>query len=296
MIKKLLSWTIRSTLRPTLSVNMPVTLQRLGADVASIIVRSPKGFTTKREIISAVPTIHIYPTSAKAGRSLIYLHGGGYVVGSAQSHTKLAAHIGQAAQAQVCLVEYRLAPRHRCPDAINDVLGVYEALLTAGQDPAQLVIAGDSAGGGLTLATAIAIRDAGLRLPAALVLLSPWVDLSLSGETITTCAARDAMLNPEWIRWCAQKYCGDKPLTDPTCSPLYADLSGLPPVLIHVGTEEILLSDSTRIATQAQLAGVHTELKVFADVGHVFQFHAGLLKESDESIQDVGKFINNHLK
>lgn len=296
MIKKMLSWTIRGTLRPALSANMPVSLQRLGADAASVIVRGPKGFRTKHEVISAVHVTHIYPTTAKAGRIILYLHGGGYVVGSAQSHTKLAAQIGHAAQSNVCLVEYHLAPKHRCPRAIEDVLGVYEALLAAGQDPAQVVIAGDSAGGGLTLTAAIAIRDAGLPLPAALVLFSPWVDLSLSGETIIANASRDAMLKPEWIRWCAQQYAGAKSLTDPACSPLYADLTGLPPMLIHVGTEEILLSDAQRMTEKAHQAGITAELKVFDGVGHVFQFHAGFLKESDQSIQEVGNFINNHLK
>lgn len=296
MIKKIIAWTIRATLRPVLSPNLPVALQRLGSDAASVTVLGPRDYQTKRDMMAGVPVTHIYPASAKNGRGLIYLHGGGYVVGSAKSHTKLAAHIGQAAQSQVWLPEYRLAPEHCCPAAINDVMDVYKSLLAEGQDPTQLIIAGDSAGGGLTLSAAIAIRDAGLPLPAALVLLSPWVDLSLSGESIHTRASHDAMLSPSWIRWCAQQYCGNRPVTDPSCSPLYADLSGLPPLLVHVGTEEILLSDAERITAQAQQAGVSVLLEIFKGVGHVFQFHAGILEESDRSIQEIGKFINNHLK
>lgn len=224
----------------------------------------------------------------------MYLHGGGYVVGSSKSHTKLAAQIGHAAQAQVWLPEYRLAPEHTSPAAIEDAVAVYKALLTQGQDPKKLIIAGDSAGGGLSLSTAIAIRNAGLPLPAALVLLSPWVDLSLSGSTIKTHAAQDAMLSEDWLAWCAKNYCGQKSATDATCSPLYADLTGLPPVLIHVGTEEVLLNDAKRLAEQTEKYGIPTILKVYDRVGHVFQFHAGILNESNDSIERIGQFIDKH--
>ena len=293
-MKQLLAWTIRTTLRPALSPKIPVKLQRFCSDAASAIVRGPRGYKTQKQSIAQVPTLHILPKSTKNGLGILYLHGGGYVVGSSKSHSKLAAQIGHAAQAQVWLPEYRLAPEHASPAAIEDVIAVYKALLAQGQDPKKLVIAGDSAGGGLSLSTAIAIRDSGLPLPAALVLLSPWVDLSLSGKTMKTHAAQDAMLSEGWLSWCAKNYCGQKPTTDPICSPLYADLTGLPPVLIHVGTEEILLDDAKRLAEQTGKYGIPMSFKVYDQVGHVFQFHAGILKESDDSIEHIGQFIHKY--
>ncbi|MBP1484861.1 alpha/beta hydrolase [Acinetobacter nosocomialis] len=295
-MKQLLAWTIRTTLRPALSPKTPVKLQRFCSDAASAIVLGPRGYQTKKQNIAQVPTVHIQPKTTKSGLGILYLHGGGYVVGSSKSHTKLAAQIGQAAQAQVWLAEYRLAPEHPSPAAIEDSIAVYKALLAQGQDPKKLVIAGDSAGGGLSLSTVIALRNAGLPLPAALVLLSPWVDLSLSGNTIKTHAAQDAMLSEDWLVWCAKNYCGQKPATDPTCSPLYADLTGLPPVLIHVGTEEVLLDDAKRLAEQAEKCGIPTTFKIYDKVGHVFQFHAGILKESDDSIKRIGQFIDKHMQ
>jgi len=293
-MKQLLAWTIRTTLRPALSPKTPLKLQRFCSDAASAIVLGPRGYKTKKQTIARVPTVHIQPQTTQSGLGILYLHGGGYVVGSSKSHTKLAVQIGHAAQAQVWLPEYRLAPEHTSPAAIEDVIAVYKALLAQGQDPKKLVIAGDSAGGGLSLSTAIAIRNAELPLPAALVLLSPWVDLSLSGSTMKTHAAQDAMLSENWLAWCAKNYCGQKSATDPTCSPLYADLTGLPPVLIHVGTEEVLLDDAKRLAEQTEKYGIPTNLKVYDRVGHVFQFHAGILKESNDSIQNIGRFIHKY--
>lgn len=293
-MKQLLAWTIRTTLRPALSPKIPVKLQRFCSDAASAIVRGPRGYKTQKQSIAQVPTLHILPKSTKNGLGILYLHGGGYVVGSSKSHSKLAAQIGHVAQAQVWLPEYRLAPEHASPAAIEDVIAVYKALLAQGQDPKKLVIAGDSAGGGLSLSTAIAIRDSGLPLPAALVLLSPWVDLNLSGKTMKTHAAQDAMLSEGWLSWCAKNYCGQKPTTDPICSPLYADLTGLPPVLIHVGTEEVLLDDAKRLAEQTGKYGIPMSFKVYDQVGHVFQFHAGILKESDDSIEHIGQFIHKY--
>ncbi|MDR2249509.1 alpha/beta hydrolase [Acinetobacter sp.] len=293
-MKQLLAWTIRTTLRPALSPKTPLKLQRFCSDAASTIVLGPRGYKTKKQTIAQVPTVHIQPKMTQSGLGILYLHGGGYVVGSSKSHAKLAAQIGHAAQAQVWLPEYRLAPEHTSPAAIEDVIAVYKALLAQGQDPKKLVIAGDSAGGGLSLSTAIAIRNAGLPLPAALVLLSPWVDLSLSGNSMKTHAAQDAMLSEDWLVWCAKNYCGQKSATDPICSPLYADLTGLPPILIHVGSEEVLLDDAKRLAKQTEKDGIPTNFKVYDRVGHVFQFHAGILKESNDSIERIGQFINKH--
>ena len=279
-----------------MSSGVPLWLQRLWSRLVSVTLIGPRRTERTRELIAGINTLKIAPSNMLAGRGVLFLHGGGYVSCDATSHSKLAAWIGHASDAKVWLPEYRLAPEHPYPSAIHDALAVYETLLDAGQDPAQLVIAGDSAGGGLALATAVAIRDSSLPLPAALVLYSPWVDLSLSGNSFKTHVARDAMLQPSWIRWCAEQYRGDSPANDPGCSPLFADLSRLPPVLVHAGTEEILLSDSTRLVEQLKSAGVEVEFKCFEGVGHVFQFHTVVLKEADESIRNTGAFINRQLR
>ncbi|WP_333663034.1 alpha/beta hydrolase [Acinetobacter sp.] len=294
-MKQVLAWTISHTLRPALSPKVPLKIQRLCSDLASTILMGPSGYKTQKQMIGQILTLEIQPKTTLEGYGVLYLHGGGYVVGSAKSHAKLAAHLGHAIQVKVWLPEYRLAPEHPSPAAMEDALFVYKTLLANGQDSNKLIIAGDSAGGGLSLLTAIAIREAGLPQPAALVLLSPWVDLSLSGESLKTHIARDAMLTPEWLQWCAQNYSGKQQATSPSCSPLYADLSGLAPTLIHVGTEELLLDDAKRIAQKLEKDGVTIQSKVYNGVGHVFQFHAGILKEANQSIREIADFAHRHL-
>jgi len=290
-MKRFLFWLVRLLVQPAMSPGVPAWLQRRWIDTVGLILLGPRRYKAQRQAIAGVAATRIVPAKVDPGRGVLYLHGGGYVVGSAHSHTKLAAWLGQAAKAQVWLPEYRLAPEHASPVALKDALAVYGALLAAAQDPSRLVIAGDSAGGGLALATAIAIRQAGLPPPAALILLSPWTDLSLSGETIRTHATRDAMLKPAWLRWCADAYRGAARADDPGCSPLFADLRGLPPVLIHVGSEEILLSDAERLARRLHATGGTVELRRYDGVGHVFQLHAGVLHEADDSIRAAGQFI-----
>lgn len=290
-MKRFLFWFVRLLVRPAVSPGVPVCLQRFWSGAVGLILLGPRGFSARREDIAGVPTTRIEPVSMRPDRGVLFLHGGGYVVGNARSHTKLAAWVGQAAQARVWLPEYRLAPEHAYLAALKDAFAVYAALLADGQDAAQLTLAGDSAGGGLALATAIAIRDAGLPQPGALVLFSPFVDLSLSGATMTTHAARDAMLKPAWLRWCSDAYRGAARVDDPGCSPLFADLRGLPPMLIHLGSEEILLAAAERLAQRVRAVGAPLQLRRFEGVGHVFQFHAGFLREADESIRVAGEFI-----
>lgn len=290
-MKRFLFWFVRLLLRPLLSPGVPVGLQRFWSGAVGMILLGPRGVRSCRETLAGVASTRIEPATIQPGRGLLFLHGGGYVVGNARSHAKLAAWLGQAARARVWLPEYRLAPEHAYPAALKDTLAVYAALLAAGQDASKLTLAGDSAGGGLALATAIALREAGLPQPGALVLFSPWVDLGQSGETIRTHEAREGMLKPAWLRWCAERYRGAARADDPGCSPLFADLRGLPPMLIHVGSEEILLADAESLAQRLRAVGAPVHLRRFEGVGHVFQFHAGLLREADESIRVAGEFI-----
>lgn len=296
LMRAVLRQTIRLLLRPGLDPAIPVWLQRRWLAAASLLTMPPRGCRRTASMISGVPVTRIDPEIVLPGRSVLYLHGGAYAVGSAATHANLAARIGRAAAASVWLPEYRLAPEHRYPAALDDTLAVYRAMLAAGHDPRQLTIAGDSAGGGLALAAALSIRDAGLPLPAALVLLSPWVDFRLEGRSIATHAACDPMLDASWLAWAVKAYLGDDVPAHLRCSPLHAELSGLPPMLIHVGSEEILLSDAQRLASRARAARVPVEYRCFDHAWHVFQFHAGMLPEADLSIAAIAAFIHKAIR
>jgi len=222
---------------------------------------------------------------------LLYLHGGGYVIGSLSTHRHLVADLARAGGIRGLSVAYRLAPEHPYPAAIDDGVAAYRWLVARGIDPARIVIAGDSAGGGLTLAVLLALRDAGDPLPAAAVLLSPWTDLAAQGGSVTTKADVDPMLTANDLHRYAAWYLGETDPKTPWASPLYADLTGLPPLLIHVGSAEILLDDSVRIAERARNAGVDVTLDVKDDLIHVWHYFAQLIPEGEESIGDVGAFI-----
>lgn len=296
MMKCLWYWIIRLTIKPVLSSYAPVRLQRFWGGMTGHLLRGPKDASYQTCQIGGVPVVTATSHRHRAGHGILFLHGGAYVMGGPGSHRKLAAAIGDAAAARVWVPDYRLAPEHPQPAALNDAMAVYTALLDQGQDPARLSIMGDSAGGGLTLALALAIRDAGLPLPASLVLLSPWADQSLSGDTIASHERRDAMISAGWLRWAGEAYRGQADITDPACSPLFANHQGLPPTLIQVGTEEILLSDARRLHQRLLDAGVACELREYDGLWHVFQLHVGWLHESDDAITEVGSFIKRHEK
>lgn len=226
-------------------------------------------------------------------RVLLYLHGGGYCLGSPNTHRGLAARLAIAARARVLLVDYRLAPEHPFPAALEDALAAYHWLLEIGTAPNQISIGGDSAGGGLTLATAIRLREDRAPLPAALICLSPWVDLTFSGESIRTLAERDPILHWRTLP-SVHYYTGDYPANHPLISPLFADLRHLPPTLIHVGSEEILLDDARRLAEKMKAAGVKVHLEIWPGMWHVFQVFAPLIPEAQQSIEKIGAFIQEH--
>lgn len=279
-------------MRPFMSKWMPILLQRIWSDLVGLILLGPSRGPSNHVKIGGVETLEIIPKNARSDWGVLYLHGGAFVSCSHQSHTKLAAWVGHASKATVWLPNYSLAPEHVYPKGLNDAVTVYANLLASGQDPKKLIIAGDSAGGGLALATALEIKKLGLPQPASLVLYSPWVDLSLSGRSVVTHAHRDGMLQPDWVRWCADQYRGELAANNPKVSPLFAELQGLPPTLIHAGSEEILLSDSKRLASKLEASSVSTEFKVFDGVGHVFQFLTVVLPAANESIRDTGTFVD----
>lgn len=228
-------------------------------------------------------------------RALLYFHGGAYMMGSARTHRDLAARLSQAAGVRVLVPNYRLAPENPYPAALEDATAVYGWLLEQGFNPEHLAICGDSAGGNLAVVTLLALREAGVPLPAAAILLSPWTDLTLSGETVKTRAAVDPMIRLGEPSEQFAYYVGQHDPTGPLLSPIFADLSGLPPMLIHVGNDEVLLDDSVRLAERAQAAGTPVELKVWEGMWHVFQSLAFNLPEGRDSIAELGAFVKRHV-
>lgn len=259
----------------------------------------PAAEGTERVAVDAggVPASWITSPDHDPGRTIVYLHGGGYCIGSLRSHDAMLSHLSAAAGARVLAVDYRLAPEHPHPAALDDAVAAYRwAVEEAGADPARTVIAGDSAGGGLTAATLVALRDGDIPLPAAGVCLSPWTDLTQSGTSMQERADEDPMVRAADLdRWAAA-YSGGVDASDPRISPLFADLAGLPPLLIEVGTSEVLLDDARRLAARAEQAGVDVTLTVAEDMVHVWHFFAGVVPEADDAIRRVGTFIEEQAK
>ena len=245
---------------------------------------------------STVPAEWVTAPGGDAARVILYLHGGGYVIGSINTHRAMAGSLSRAAASRVLLIDYRLAPEHPFPAAVEDSVAAYKWLVAQGVTPAKIVIAGDSAGGGLTVATLVAIRDQNLKLPAAGVCLSPWVDLEGIGDSMTTKAAEDPIVQKVGLAGMAKHYLAGKDPRTPLAAPLYADLAGLPPLLIQVGTAETLLDDSTRLAERARKAGVRVTYEPYEKMIHVFQIFAPLLDEGKQAIDNIGAFVKAQAK
>lgn len=229
-------------------------------------------------------------TDAREG-TVLYFHGGGYMIGSPSTHASLTSHLAAFGRVTVHSMDYRMAPEAPFPAALDDGVTAYRALLGLGIQPERVVIGGDSAGGGLALATAMRARDEGLPAPAGLYLISPWSDLTLSGESYTTRAERDPMVTREGLTGMAAAYAGGTALSDPGVSPLLGDLSGLAPMLVQVGDEEVLLSDSTGLAEKVEAAGGAVTLEVFPEMVHVFQFFHPFLSVGRQAIADAAAWI-----
>jgi phosphinothricin tripeptide acetyl hydrolase len=258
--------------------------------------RAEKAFPTPPEVkverVSApvAPAEWLRPPGAVAGRVVLYLHGGGYVIGSPRSHRHLAAAIAAAGQASALLLDYRLGPEHPYPAAVDDATAAYRWLLDQGIAPGHIVIGGDSAGGGLTVATLLALRDARLPLPAGGVCISPWVDLTCSGGSYRTKAAVDPIVTRTGVEEMARAYLGSSAARTPLASPLFADLRGLPPLLIHVGSDEVLLDDAVQLADRARSAGVDATLEVWDRMIHVWHWFLPMLDEAQAAIDGIGRF------
>jgi acetyl esterase/lipase len=241
----------------------------------------------------SVPAEWVDAPGCDPSRAVLYLHGGGYVIGSINTHRRLAYNISAAAGARVLLIGYRLAPEHPFPAAVDDATEAWRWLLQQGFAPRRLAIAGDSAGGGLTLATLVNLRDRKLGLPGCAVAISPWVDMEAIGNSITARAAEDAMVQKEGLLWIAGLYLNGANPKSPLAAPLHADLAGLPPILVQVGTAETLLDDATRIAEKLHRAGVSVRLAVWPNMPHVFPLFAPILSEGADGCAEIGAFIRS---
>lgn len=267
---------------------------RSGYDILGAMTPQATGAVVEAVDANGVPCEWITTPGVDTGRTVVYVHGGGYVIGSLASHRSMLTHLSAAANARVLAVEYRLSPEHPHPAALDDAVTAYNWAIQNGATPERTVIGGDSAGGGLTIATLVALREGGYPLPAAGVCLSPWLDMEASSESMKDRAELDPMVKEsDLLKWAGHYLNGLSPTT-PLANPLHAELKGLPPLLIHVGSHEVLLDDSKRLAQLARDAGVDVTLEVADEMIHVWHFFAGAVPEADASIAEVGLFIRNH--
>jgi monoterpene epsilon-lactone hydrolase len=226
---------------------------------------------------------------------ILYFHGGVYVIGSAAFSVPLVGDLVRRTGTKAVTLDYRLAPEHPYPAAVEDARAAYEGLLARGMDPGQIVLAGESAGGGLAVATLLASREAGLPMPSCALLMSPYVDLTLAGETLAAKREVDPLLTPDGLRARVPDYVGGADAADPLISPIFGDLRGLPPLLIQVGSHEVLLSDALRLAGRAAIFDVPVTLEVTPGVPHVFQAYAGLLDEAGAALDRASDFLKAQL-
>jgi monoterpene epsilon-lactone hydrolase len=255
----------------------------------------PADVTVTAAELGGVPTAEVTVDGVEPRHVVLYFHGGVYVMGDAALAADLASQVGRRTDAKVISVDYRLAPEHPYPAAVDDALAAYEALLDDGVAPSDVVFAGESAGGGLAVATLVNARDHGLPLPAAAFVMSPYVDLTLAGTTIDTRREVDPLLSREALQARVPDYTSGQDAALDLISPIFADLSGLPPLIIQVGSHEVLLDDAVRLAGQAATADVQVTLDVTPGVPHVFQAYHAILDEGAMALDRAGQLLAAHL-
>ncbi|GAA4528651.1 alpha/beta hydrolase [Amycolatopsis samaneae] len=257
----------------------------------------PEGIRVTATTLGDRPAVRVEPAADGTAGTILYFHGGGFVYGSPDTAMSLTGSLVVRSGYTAFSVDYRLAPEHPFPAAVDDCLNAYRALLDGGADPAAIAFAGDSAGGGLCVSTCLAARDAGLPLPAAIVAFSPGLDQTRTGESMETKAEADPLLSREGMAHTGAMYLAGQDPRHPLLSPaVFADLTGFPPLLLQVGTNEMILDDSTRLAARAREAGVDVILDVVADVPHVFQSFTGVLDEADQALDRAAFFLSQHVR
>lgn len=265
--------------------------ERAALDALSNMFKPMAELNNQPADVNGVPGEWITPPRLDGGRTILYLHGGYYLLGSIRSHRTLAGNIAAAARARALIIDYRLAPEHPFPAARDDALTAYHWILARDARHDQVTLVGDSAGGGLALEVLLSLRELGEPLPAAAVCMSPATDLTLCGESWRTNAKKDAVLSRHIAEQAQLMYLPGIDPCDPLASPLFADLHDLPPLLIQVGSDELLLSDSTSFAEYARRAGVDVTLEVWPGMQHIWQYAAGFVPEARQAIDRIGEFI-----
>ncbi|MGH8493433.1 MAG: alpha/beta hydrolase [Moraxellaceae bacterium] len=235
----------------------------------------------------------VEPLENPSSTVILYLHGGAYIAGSARTHRPLTAELARSSGARVLALDYRQAPDHAWPAWLDDAMGAYQHLIKNGHRPQDIVLAGDSAGGNLVLVTLLRLRELGLPLPAGAICLSPWTDLACGYQSHRLNAKHEAMLKPEALRNLGLHHIGKRDPKDPLISPAYADLKDLPPLMVHVGSKEILLDDARAIKRNAKRAGVHLHYREWTDMPHVFPLFHGILPEGRKAISQMSNFVKD---
>jgi monoterpene epsilon-lactone hydrolase len=277
--------------------NRDTSVGQMRSDWDAAFGGSTAAVTCERVSAGGVEGEWISPADAPLDKAILYFHGGGFRIGSVASHRDLIAQIAVASGCRVLAINYRLAPEHRFPAALDDALAAYGWMLGQGLTPGNVAFAGDSAGGNLVLAAMLALREHGLPLPIAAVLMSPWTDLAATGTSYVSRAEADPIHQRPMILALAKNYLGGQgDPCDPLVSPLYADLAGLPPLLIQVGDRETVLDDSVMFADLARAAGVDVHLEVWDGMIHVFQMFGAELPEAHQAIASIAQFLNRHLQ
>lgn len=277
----------RALIAPLLAPTLPVLVRRRGLDLVGASVPLPRGTRRARGELGGVPTEVVAPSVPFGPHRVLYLHGGGYLVGSAASHRPLLAGLAHATGTPVHAPEYRLAPEHPFPAGLEDALAAWHALRAAGHPAERIAVAGDSAGGGLTMALLLRLRADGEDLPGSVGLVSPWLDLGCTADAMTRNAASDAMLDPSWLPSAAADYAPGG-VVAPELRPLDADLSGLPPLHVVAGSDEILVDDADTLVERARAAGGTVEYQRVEGMWHAFPTLARLLAEADDVLGHLG--------
>lgn len=279
--------------QPGPGASAPTVAERRAAmDAVGEVGALPTGCFHEPTTLGGVKCERVVPQGAVAGRMLLYLHGGGYTAGSPRSHRPLVARLADAARTVAIAADYRLGPEHRFPSAVDDAVAVYRALLAGGTEPARIVVAGDSAGGGLALALTLALKAEGLPQPAGVFAISPWADLTQSGASYRTKADTDPMITKAGLDQGALAYLGGLDPHDPLASPVFGDFAGVAPVLIQTGSEEALLSDSITMADVLAQARVEVRLEVWPEMIHVFHAWGGGLQAARRAIKLAGAWMD----
>ncbi|MCX7680075.1 MAG: alpha/beta hydrolase [Spirochaetes bacterium] len=295
MLKNALIKTIIRLQRKRTNYDRPIAIRSAAEKRARRYIRLPLQCMAWEIDAAGVKAEQVMWHGKNEGRAILYFHGGGYTVCSPRTHRHLVCNIARACGAVALVPEYRLAPEHPHPAAVDDAVKSYRWLLKSGIKPHRIAVMGDSAGGGLALALLMHLRDKKLPLPGCAVLLSPWTDLTGSGESIMKNKRKDPMLEPRALEKFARYYVPSGDLAHPSVSPLFGNFKKLPPLLFHVGECEILLDDARRAAEKAKESGVETEIAIWPGMIHVFHYLSPLLKEATKAIEDIGQFVRRHI-